>query len=333
MTESFVGRVAVSSRRPARARATPCAPTAPARRGSTPIRAEFDPGITIPNSGWNAPVADLVTYLAFLTHADHGDTAPSRAATTASCATRRSRRCGGRWCRSRRAAASTRRSASRSTSTAGGDRTIVGHTGEQSGFRSFFYLDPASTTAVIGVLNTTNEARPEASTGGLGRAHARGPWSWWRRERAAGTAPAATTSGSRGPGSGRRSRRPRRCSSCSPATAPAPDAPDRPGRVHLVVVVTRAVTATVRRRQGAVLIARFWHPSLRRWSETLVRVAGARPAPVRGRERLGAAPAAGAGRPARLRADLRGAARGLQPAEHRGDAAGRRTLRPRTWPT
>jgi hypothetical protein len=42
----------------------------------------------------------------------------------------------------------------------------VGHTGEQSGFRSFVYFDPASTTAVIGVLNTTNEARPEVSNRG-----------------------------------------------------------------------------------------------------------------------------------------------------------------------
>jgi hypothetical protein len=27
---------------------------------------EFDPGITIPNGGWNAPLGDLVTYLAFI---------------------------------------------------------------------------------------------------------------------------------------------------------------------------------------------------------------------------------------------------------------------------
>jgi len=47
-----------------------------------------------------------------------------------------------------------------------GGTTVVGHTGEQSGFRSFCYLDPASTTAVIGVLNTTTEARPESSRRG-----------------------------------------------------------------------------------------------------------------------------------------------------------------------
>ena len=47
-----------------------------------------------------------------------------------------------------------------------GAAKIVGHTGEQSGFRSFFYLDPVTTTAVIGVLNTTNEAQAERSSRG-----------------------------------------------------------------------------------------------------------------------------------------------------------------------
>jgi CubicO group peptidase (beta-lactamase class C family) len=34
---------------------------------------EFNPGITIPNGGWNAPLADIATYIAFLTNASHGD--------------------------------------------------------------------------------------------------------------------------------------------------------------------------------------------------------------------------------------------------------------------
>jgi hypothetical protein len=53
-----------------------------------------------------------------------------------------------------------------------------------------------------------------------------------------------------------------------PETAPSPMHPVRPGRVHLVVVVTRPVTAKDQAPPGAVLVARFWHPSLRRWSET-----------------------------------------------------------------
>jgi hypothetical protein len=53
-----------------------------------------------------------------------------------------------------------------------------------------------------------------------------------------------------------------------PETSPAPEHSFRHGRVHLVVVVTRAVTAKVQAPPGAMLIARFWHPSLRRWNET-----------------------------------------------------------------
>jgi CubicO group peptidase (beta-lactamase class C family) len=123
---------------------------------------EFDPGVTIPNSGWNAPIGDLVAYVAFLTHADRGDTAVARrydgvlARATLEEMWRPvvplipghglDEAFGLSFYLYRR-----------------GATTVVGHTGEQSGFRSFVYFDPASTTAVIGVLNTTNEARPELS--------------------------------------------------------------------------------------------------------------------------------------------------------------------------
>jgi CubicO group peptidase (beta-lactamase class C family) len=126
---------------------------------------EFDPGITIPNSGWNAPIGDLVAYVAFLTHADGADSVVAR-------------RYDGVLPRA------TLEEMWRPIVplTPGGSldeafglsfylyrrgaTTVVGHTGEQSGFRSFVYFDPASTTAVIGVVNTTNEARPEASNRG-----------------------------------------------------------------------------------------------------------------------------------------------------------------------
>jgi hypothetical protein len=52
-----------------------------------------------------------------------------------------------------------------------------------------------------------------------------------------------------------------------PATEPATDHSLRPGRVHLVVVVTRAVTPADVAPPSAVLVSRFWHPSLHRWSE------------------------------------------------------------------
>ena len=135
---------------------------APTASASSP---EFDPGITIPNGGWNAPVSDLVKYLAFLTHADHGDSALAarydgvlrhatleemwRPVVPLAAAGGGDEAFGLSFYVYRR-----------------GDRTIVGHTGEQSGFRSFFYLDPASTTAVVGVVNTTNEGRAAASAAG-----------------------------------------------------------------------------------------------------------------------------------------------------------------------
>ncbi len=134
-----------------------------ARPAANPL--EFDPGITIPNGGWNAPVADLLKYLAFLTHADHADSAVAarydavlrhatleemwRPVVPLTAGGSLDEAFGLSFYLSRR-----------------GDRTIVGHTGEQSGFRSFFYLDPVSTVAVVGVLNATNEARPEASAAG-----------------------------------------------------------------------------------------------------------------------------------------------------------------------
>jgi CubicO group peptidase (beta-lactamase class C family) len=41
--------------------------------------------------------------------------------------------------------------------------TLIGHTGEQAGFRSFVYLNPGRRTAVIMCVNTTNEVRPDES--------------------------------------------------------------------------------------------------------------------------------------------------------------------------
>lgn len=126
---------------------------------------EFDPGITIPNSGWNAPIGDLVTYVAFLTHADGGDTAVAH-----------------RYDAVLRQATLEEMWRPIVPLTAGGslneafglsfylyrrgETTVVGHTGEQSGFRSFLYFDPATALGVIGVINTTNEARPDASNQG-----------------------------------------------------------------------------------------------------------------------------------------------------------------------
>jgi CubicO group peptidase (beta-lactamase class C family) len=40
---------------------------------------------------------------------------------------------------------------------------ILGHTGSQAGFRSFYYFVPANGMAVIAVFNTTNFAAPASA--------------------------------------------------------------------------------------------------------------------------------------------------------------------------
>jgi CubicO group peptidase (beta-lactamase class C family) len=124
---------------------------------------DFNPGITRPNSGWNAPLSDLVIYLAFLTGATNGDTA----------ATRRYE-----MVLSRRSLEEMWRAVVPVDPAEGlGDAvglsfflfakesttTVVGHTGEQAGFRSFIYFNPRTRTAVVGAVNTTNEAQADAS--------------------------------------------------------------------------------------------------------------------------------------------------------------------------
>ncbi len=52
-----------------------------------------------------------------------------------------------------------------------------------------------------------------------------------------------------------------------PAGDPSARSAGRPGRPHLVVVTTRAATAADQVPQGTVLLSRFWHPALHRWSE------------------------------------------------------------------
>lgn len=129
---------------------------------------DFDPGITIPNSGWNAPLGDLVAYVAFLTHANPNDTSLARIYETV-------------------LKQSSLREMWRSVVrlTPGdvlGDAVglsfflfpsegapVVGHTGEQAGFRSFLYLNPQNGMAVIGALNTVNEARADESAAGWAR--------------------------------------------------------------------------------------------------------------------------------------------------------------------
>ncbi len=118
---------------------------------------DFDPGITIPNGGWNAPIADVVTWVSFLTDATRGDTALARRYDTV-------------------LRHSTLEEMWRPTRlTGGGDgpfglsftvdslngTTLVGHTGSQAGFRLFISMNPATSEAFIIAFNTANDDAPD----------------------------------------------------------------------------------------------------------------------------------------------------------------------------
>jgi CubicO group peptidase (beta-lactamase class C family) len=123
---------------------------------------DFDPGVTIPNGGWNAPLDDVAVWLAFLTGADGGDAARRRRYETVL----------GRntleemW----RAVVPAGRAESMGLGfflREEDGRRFVGHTGDQGGFRSFLYFDPSLRTGVIAVVNTSNSVRGETSDDGF----------------------------------------------------------------------------------------------------------------------------------------------------------------------
>ena len=123
---------------------------------------DFDPGITIPNGGWNAPLADLATWVGFLSGAPVRDTALARRQETV--LSRKS--IVEMWQPVIALAEGDDLGAAVGLSfflfPSGAD-TLVGHTGEQAGFRSFFYLNPRTRTAVIAGFNTVNDAVPASS--------------------------------------------------------------------------------------------------------------------------------------------------------------------------
>jgi len=123
------------------------------------LGAEFDPGITIPNGGWNAPMDDLGRYAAFLTGS--GAAVLARATLEEM------------W----RPAHATGAGLPEFSDVGLGffsleaeGRRVVGHTGDQAGYRSFLYLDPVRRTALVLAFNTTREGGAAASSlGALAR--------------------------------------------------------------------------------------------------------------------------------------------------------------------
>ena len=130
------------------------------RAGTTDNGADFDPGITSPNGAWNAPVNDLVKYTAFLTNAilpgmsrERYDVVLSRKSLEEMWQP------GKPMSQSYESNPDQWMGLSFFVRDRNGQR-ILGHTGSQAGFRSFYYFVPANGMAVIAVFNTTNFAAP-----------------------------------------------------------------------------------------------------------------------------------------------------------------------------
>jgi CubicO group peptidase (beta-lactamase class C family) len=119
--------------------------------------ADFDPGVTIPNGGWNAPLTDMATYMGFLTYATHGDAATQRlydsvlphAALIEM------------WQplhMTNNDEATPIESMGMSFFTAkSGGVTLVGHTGSQAGFLAFMFLNPSTGAGIIAAFNTDSD--------------------------------------------------------------------------------------------------------------------------------------------------------------------------------
>jgi CubicO group peptidase (beta-lactamase class C family) len=122
--------------------------------------ADFDPGITIPNGGWNAPLDDLAAYAAFLIGAPRDESARRRYDAVLSRETLEEM-----W--------KPRLPVWEDPSTGHtedmglsfflvrhGEHEVIGHTGSQAGFRAFIYFRPEGGTAAILAFNTANEDPP-----------------------------------------------------------------------------------------------------------------------------------------------------------------------------
>ncbi len=125
--------------------------------------ADFDPGITSPNGAWNAPISDLVKYVAFLTNAMLPDMSRERYDLVAPRATLDEMwKPGKPMSQSYESAPNEWMGLSFFVLDRSGTR-ILGHTGSQAGFRSFYFFNPATKTGVIAVFNTTNEVAPASA--------------------------------------------------------------------------------------------------------------------------------------------------------------------------
>lgn len=127
------------------------------REGVQDEGADFDPGITIPNGGWNASVADIATWMGFL--AGHNDPARQGLYDTILPHGVLEQM----WQPVVRVDDEEQMGLSFFLRISNG-RKLIGHTGTQANFRSFFWVDPASGLGIIGVVNTSSNVDGRAST-------------------------------------------------------------------------------------------------------------------------------------------------------------------------
>jgi len=125
--------------------------------------ADFDPGITSPNGAWNAPVSELVKYEAFLTNAlvpgmtrERYDVVLSRSSLEEMW------KPGMPMSQGYESNPNEWMGLSFFVLDRNGQR-ILGHTGSQAGFRSFYYFDPRTQVGIVAAFNTTNYAAPAAT--------------------------------------------------------------------------------------------------------------------------------------------------------------------------
>ncbi len=125
---------------------------------------DFDPGITIPNGGWNAPLADLVTYLGFLTDAAQGDS--TRRARYDVVLKRSSLEEMWKPVVPLEQTSSPKEWMGMSFFLYDRDGArVIGHTGSQAGFLAFIYLNPATGAAMVAAWNTLDERRVREKSG------------------------------------------------------------------------------------------------------------------------------------------------------------------------
>lgn len=109
---------------------------------------DFDPGITTPNGGWNAPLGDVARFAAFLTGKPANENVLARASVE------EMRQPGKPMGPDRWMGLST-------YVIKHGESTLLGHTGGQASFRGYLYFNPATSAALIYAFNTTSDTTDE----------------------------------------------------------------------------------------------------------------------------------------------------------------------------